>query len=114
MSTETLPEGLNTWFVSAAPADTAADIILENNGTLRIYTKNKILNQNLIIQANVADAGVEFTVVEGTGSPSADQVAASGQHAWFKSNSNLYEIITTDDTKGVLGYTKVLETVSDE
>ena len=107
--TKNLPDGVNTWFAAPAAVDATPDIILENNGTLRIYTKNRILAQNLVLQAKVADLGKELKTVEGDNGvvPSASQITNSDRRDWFIGDNGLFEIIITEGTKKALSYKKI-------
>lgn len=107
--TKNLPDGVNTWFAAPAPTDATPDIILENNGTLRIYTKNRILAQNLVLQAKVMDLGKELKIAEGDGGvvPSTNQITGSNRRDWFKGDNELFEIIITEGTKKALSYEKI-------
>lgn len=107
--TKNLPDGVNTWFAAPAAADVTPDIILSNNGTLRVYTKNRILAHNLVLQANVPDLGKEFKTAEGDSGavPSVSQITSSNRRDWFVGNNGLFEIIITEGTKKALNYQKV-------
>ena len=108
--TKNLPDGVNTWFAKPAAKDDTPDIILKNNGTLRIYTKNRILAKNLVLQADVEDSGKALAEAVGQ-VPSASQITESNRLDWFvsKDGEELFEIIIPKgtDEKKALKYTKV-------
>lgn len=121
------------WGTAEAVGNETPDILIENNGTLRLYTKNRAFEKNLIIGVSVKNSD-DFREVQqmkldeletspetardeltanyffGNGDPSATKLTSENWRQWFvdvNQESNvkvLYEVIRTAGIYRALPY----------